>query len=48
MHPILDKAVMQVAGQMPDSWSFVPATKNGKYLDSEYHIAIEFELNIIP
>ena len=45
LHPLLDKAVMNVASQMPKNWKFVPATQNNQPCDSEYQIPIEFEID---
>lgn len=44
LHHLLDKAVMDVARELPKDWTFFPATRNGAPLISEYSIAIEFEL----
>lgn len=44
LHPLLDRAVMQVAGQFPDNWEFLAATRQGQPISGEYRIAIQFEL----
>ncbi len=41
---VLDKAVKDAAAKMPGDWRFLPATRNGHALMSEYNITIEFEL----
>lgn len=46
LHYVLDRAVMDAASKMPDSWTFLPATRNGHPLISEYPIPIEFELSL--
>ena len=44
LHPTIDKAVIEVAKKMPSDWRFIAATKKGKAINGEYHIAIEFYL----
>ncbi|TLX74079.1 energy transducer TonB [Labilibacter sediminis] len=44
LHPLLDKEVIKVAKTFPNNWKWVPATYNGKKINSEYQIDIEFEL----
>jgi len=44
LHPIIDKAVMDVAKTIPDDWDFLCATRMGQRIPSEYFITIEFEL----
>ena len=44
LHPILDRAVMQVAGKMPSEWEFLAATRMGNPINGEYRITIQFEL----
>ncbi len=46
LHAILDKAVIDAAAKMPDDWQFIPASRNGYPLVSEYPIPIEFELTL--
>ncbi len=45
LHPILDRAVMQVASKIPSEWEFLAATRMGSPIDGEYRIAIQFELD---
>ena len=45
LHWILDRAVMDAAAKIPTDWMFIPATRNGFPLMSEYSIPIEFELS---
>ena len=45
LEPVIDKAVKEVAFNLPCEWDFLPATYMGKPVQSEYHITIEFELN---
>lgn len=44
LHPLLDKAVIDVAKTFPDNWKWIPAQYNGKNIDGDYIIKIEFEL----
>ncbi len=44
LHPVIDRAVMEVAKTMPADWHFIAATSMGQSVSSEYHIAIEFQL----
>ncbi|MBS2213256.1 TonB family protein [Carboxylicivirga mesophila] len=44
LHPTIDRAVVEVAKTMPDKWRFIAATNMGHPVASEYHIAIEFQL----
>ncbi len=44
LHPIIDRAVVEVAKTMPQQWCFIAATNMGQPVLSEYHIAIEFQL----
>jgi TonB family protein len=44
LHPVINEAVVKVAKTMPSDWEFIAATKFGKPVAGEYHIAIEFEL----
>jgi len=44
LHPILDHAVMKVAGKIPSEWEFLAATRMGNPINGEYRIAIQFEL----
>ena len=43
LDPLLDKEVMRVARSFPASWQWLPATLNGKNIDGEYMISIEFD-----
>lgn len=42
-HPLLDAEVMRVMATMPKSWEWVPATRFGQPIDSEYVITIYFD-----
>ncbi|WP_282035643.1 energy transducer TonB [Saccharicrinis aurantiacus] len=44
LHPLLDKAVVDVAKTFPNNWQWIPAQYNGHNIDGEYIINIEFEL----
>ena len=44
LDPLLDSAVIEVAKTMPIEWRFLPATRDGQKIKSEYRIMIEFEL----
>ncbi len=44
LHPVIDKAVINVAKTIPDDWEFLCATHSGQLVASEYYITIEFEL----
>lgn len=44
LHYVLDKAVKDAAAKIPAEWCFLPATREGQPLISEYNIAVEFEL----
>ncbi len=44
LNPLLDSEVMRVARTFPDTWNWLPATRNGNPVDGEYLITIEFEL----
>lgn len=44
LHPILDRAVMQVAQKIPSEWEFLAATRLGQPINGEYRIAIQFEI----
>lgn len=46
LHPVIDKAVVDVAKTMPQDWEFLAATNRGQAVNSEYHIAIEFEIEL--
>lgn len=45
LHPVVDRAVIEVAKTMPAGWQFIAATNMGEPVAGEYHIAIEFELH---
>lgn len=45
LHPLIDKAVLKVASDLPDDWEFLSATRNGAPIKSEYLIPIEFEID---
>ncbi len=45
LEPVLDSEVMRVARTFPDNWQWLPATRNGVFVDGEYLITIEFELD---
>nr|WP_234445853.1 energy transducer TonB [Carboxylicivirga marina] len=47
LHPLIDKAVEEVAKSMPYSWRFFPATNYGSAVSGEYHIIIEFDLEVL-
>ncbi len=45
LHPLIDKAVVEVAKIMPPDWQFIAATQRGQAVEGEYHITIEFALD---
>lgn len=44
LHPLLDKAVIEVAKTFPADWEWIPANYNNRNISGEYVINIEFEL----
>ena len=43
LHPVLDAEVLKVVAKFPPQWEWVPATRMGQLVESEYVVTIYFD-----